>query len=132
MEIIETIGTMWHLPSLRVTFHFVGMLLPYIPEELQQLMHFLGSTPLDLFKFYVEDLKARFSDEKKLIKAVLKVDYLNNFIFNSLNLFTFQDKAFTVELNTTYEQFQAVILEDPRATNIDLGNMKLSFNAVNF
>ena len=27
-----------------------------------------GSTPLDLFKFYVEDLKARFHDEKKLRK----------------------------------------------------------------
>ena len=32
-----------------------------------------GSTPLDLFKFYVEDLKARFHDEKKVIKEVLKV-----------------------------------------------------------
>ena len=31
-----------------------------------------GSTPLDLFKFYVEDLKARFSDEKKIIKDILK------------------------------------------------------------
>ena len=33
----------------------------------------LGSTPLDLFKFYVEDLKARFSEEKKIIKEILKV-----------------------------------------------------------
>jgi len=33
----------------------------------------LGSTPLDLFKFYVEDLKARFHDEKKVIKEILKV-----------------------------------------------------------
>ena len=33
----------------------------------------LGSTPLDLFKFYVEDLKARFHDEKKIIKDLLKV-----------------------------------------------------------
>lgn len=32
-----------------------------------------GSTPLDLFKFYVEELKARFHDEKKIIKDVLKV-----------------------------------------------------------
>lgn len=32
-----------------------------------------GSTPLDLFKFYVEDLKARFHDEKKIIKDILKV-----------------------------------------------------------
>ena len=33
-----------------------------------------GSTPLDLFKFYVEDLKARFSEEKKIIKEILKVE----------------------------------------------------------
>lgn len=32
-----------------------------------------GSTPLDLFKFYVEDLKARYHDEKKIIKEILKV-----------------------------------------------------------
>jgi len=36
-------------------------------------IYFLGSTALDLFKFYVEDLKARFHDEKKMIKEVLKV-----------------------------------------------------------
>ena len=28
-----------------------------------------GSTPLDLFKFYVEDLKSRFYEEKKIIKV---------------------------------------------------------------
>ena len=32
-----------------------------------------GSTPLDLFKFYVEDLKARFQDDKRLVKEILKV-----------------------------------------------------------
>lgn len=31
-----------------------------------------GSTPLDLFKFYVEDLKSRFHDERKIIKEILK------------------------------------------------------------
>nr|CAD7404150.1 unnamed protein product [Timema cristinae] len=31
-----------------------------------------GSTPLDLFKFYVEDLKSRFHDEKKIIKEILR------------------------------------------------------------
>lgn len=28
---------------------------------------------MDLFKFYVEELKARFHDEKKIIKDILKV-----------------------------------------------------------
>ena len=37
---------------------------------------FPGSTPLDLFKFYVEDLKARFHDEKRIIKELLRVSCL--------------------------------------------------------
>jgi len=32
----------------------------------------IGSTALDLFKFYVEDLKSRFHEEKKIIKEILK------------------------------------------------------------
>ena len=32
-----------------------------------------GSTPLDLFKFYVEDLRSRLPDDKKAIKEILKV-----------------------------------------------------------
>jgi len=31
-----------------------------------------GSNPLDLFKFYIEDLKSRFHDEKKIIKEIIK------------------------------------------------------------
>lgn len=38
------------------------------------LVFSLGSTALDLFKFYVEDLKARYHDEKKIIKDILKVN----------------------------------------------------------
>jgi len=37
-----------------------------------------GSTPLDLFKFYVINLKARFHDEKKIIKDILKVKFFIN------------------------------------------------------
>ena len=36
-------------------------------------VHRLGSTPLDLFKFYVDDLKARLHEDKKTIKEILKV-----------------------------------------------------------
>ncbi|EDW54089.1 GM18387 [Drosophila sechellia] len=43
-----------------------------------------GSTPLDLFKFYVENLKARFHDEKKIIREILK------------------EKAFVVQAKTSF------------------------------
>ncbi|XP_013917312.1 PREDICTED: pre-mRNA-processing factor 40 homolog B [Thamnophis sirtalis] len=72
---------------------------------------FTGSTPLDLFKFYVEDLKARFHDEKKIIKDILK------------------DRSFSVEINTTFEDFAHVISFDKRAATLDAGNIKLTFNS---
>merc|ERR1719221_886694 len=71
-----------------------------------------GSTPLDLFKFYVEDLKARFSDEKKIIKEILK------------------EKNFEVVAGSGFEEFATVVCEDKRSTSLDAGNVKLTFNAL--
>lgn len=69
-----------------------------------------GSTPLDLFKFYVEDLKSRFHDEKKVIREILK------------------DKNFDVQVNTTFEQFATVVCEDRKSATLDAGNVKLTYN----
>uniref|UniRef100_A0A915HXL3 FF domain-containing protein n=1 Tax=Romanomermis culicivorax TaxID=13658 RepID=A0A915HXL3_ROMCU len=79
-----------------------------------------GSTALDLFKFYVEDLKAKFTEEKRLIKEILKG---SAFEF-------YQEKQFEVELNTTYEQFQDVLKQDSHFSAIDVGNMKLTYNSL--
>ncbi|KAJ8954208.1 hypothetical protein NQ318_005803 [Aromia moschata] len=70
-----------------------------------------GSTPLDLFKFYVEDLKSRFHDEKKIIKEILR------------------EKNFEVKVDTTFDQFATVICEDKRSATLDAGNVKLTFNS---
>ncbi|CAH1185423.1 unnamed protein product [Phyllotreta striolata] len=70
-----------------------------------------GSTPLDLFKFYVEDLKSRFHDEKKIIKEILK------------------EKNFEVQIDTTFDQFATVICEDKRSASLDAGNVKLTYNS---
>ncbi|CAG5124750.1 unnamed protein product, partial [Candidula unifasciata] len=70
-----------------------------------------GSTPLDLFKFYVEDLKSRFHDEKKIVKEILK------------------DKGFYIDISTTYESFSSTILSDKRSANLDSGNIKLTYNS---
>ena len=37
---------------------------------------FVGSTPLDMFKFYVDDLRGRLHDDKKTIKEIMKVSCL--------------------------------------------------------
>lgn len=71
-----------------------------------------GSTPLDLFKFYVEDLKARFHDEKRVIKEILK------------------EKRFEVRPDTTFEQFATVVCEDRKSATLDAGNVKLTYNSL--
>ncbi|KAF0288824.1 Pre-mRNA-processing factor 40 B [Amphibalanus amphitrite] len=71
-----------------------------------------GSTPLDLFKFYVEDLKSRFHDEKKIIKEILK------------------EKDFEVQVTTTFEEFATVVCEDKRSGTLDAGNVKLTYNSL--
>ena len=73
-----------------------------------------GSTPLDLFKFYVEDLKARFHDEKRIIKEVLK------------------ERGITVDVQTTFEFFMHCIRNDKRTQALDQGNVKLAYNSVSF
>ena len=73
---------------------------------------YLGSTPLDLFKLYVEDLKARFHDEKKVVKEILK------------------DKGYTIDIDSTFEKFAEIISTDKRAAALDAGNIKLAFNSV--
>ncbi|XP_030036228.1 pre-mRNA-processing factor 40 homolog A [Manduca sexta] len=71
-----------------------------------------GSTPLDLFKFYVENLKARFHDEKKIIKEILK------------------EKNFEVKCDTTFEEFATVVCEDSKSASLDAGNVKLTYNSL--
>uniref|UniRef100_A0A182INZ9 Uncharacterized protein n=1 Tax=Anopheles atroparvus TaxID=41427 RepID=A0A182INZ9_ANOAO len=71
-----------------------------------------GSTPLDLFKFYVENLKARFHDEKKIIKEILR------------------EKEFVVVRTTTFEDFATVVCEDKRSATLDAGNVKLTYNSL--
>lgn len=96
---------------------------------------FTGSTPLDLFKFYVEDLKARYHDEKRIIKDILKVSVgsdcvIYNEIKFNVNFFCLKDKNFLVEVNTSFDDFGTIISSDKRATTLDAGNIKLAFNSV--
>ena len=71
-----------------------------------------GSTPLDLFKFYVEDLKSRYTMEKKVIKEILK------------------EKNYEVKPNTTFEDFATLVCDDNRSATLDAGNVKLTYNSL--
>lgn len=109
--------------TLLDTFHEEGKLTsmslwvelyPLISADLRfsAMLGQLGSTPLDLFKFYVENLKARFHDEKKIIKEILK------------------EKSFVVQVQTTFEDFATIVCEDKRSATLDAGNVKLTFNSL--
>ena len=72
-----------------------------------QILFQAGSTPLDLFKFYVEDLKGRYHDEKKIIKDILKVISLFCFdmlTFNNTFLSNFKYFLFSALVTTKYRR----------------------------
>ncbi|VDM10632.1 unnamed protein product, partial [Wuchereria bancrofti] len=71
-----------------------------------------GSTPLDLFKFYVEDLKSQFGQDRRVIKEILK------------------DLNVTVEVGTTFDQLCKWVSSDERGKTVDPGNMKLCYNSL--
>ncbi|MCP9259248.1 hypothetical protein DINM_002208 [Dirofilaria immitis] len=71
-----------------------------------------GSTPLDLFKFYVEDLKSQFGQDRRMIKEILK------------------DLSVTVEVGTTFDQLCKWVSSDERGKTVDPGNMKLCYNSL--
>ena len=89
-------------------------LYPTISADIRftQMLGQPGSTPLDLFKYYVEDLKSRFYSEKKIIKEILK------------------EKSYEMSTSTTFEDFATVVCEDKRSTSLDAGNVKLTYNAL--
>merc|ERR1739838_549134 len=57
-------------------------------------------------------LKARFHDEKKLIKEILK------------------EKEFEISAGTGFEEFATIVCEDKRSSSLDAGNVKLTYNAL--
>lgn len=83
-----------------------------IDPRFNQMLGQPGSTPLDLFKFYVENLKSRYHDEKKVIKDILK------------------EKNLTVEADTSFEEFAQWLMYDKKTFTLDAGNIKLTYNSL--
>ncbi|KAG8225054.1 hypothetical protein J437_LFUL000032, partial [Ladona fulva] len=75
-----------------------------------------GSTPLDLFKFYVEDLKSRFHDEKKIIKEILKekgFDVQLPYLYLITVLYPYTDKFDWLPSNPLVPAVPAVVPTPP-------------------
>lgn len=89
----------------------------------------LGSTALDLFKFYVEDLKSRFHEEKKIIKEILRE---HSFLVE-VRYFYYKTEfllhlVYLIQVNTTFEEFARIICLDKRSETLDAGNVKLAYH----
>jgi pre-mRNA-processing factor 40 len=79
-------------------------------ERFNVMLYQSGSSPLDLFKFYVDDLKARFHEDKKVLKEILK------------------EKKFEVEIGSSFEQFSELVNSDKRIATVEPNNIKLMFS----
>lgn len=79
-------------------------------ERFDVMLYQSGSTGLDLFKLYVDDLKARFHEDKKIIKEIVK------------------EKQFEVSANTSFDEYFEVIRDDKRVALLNSFNVKLIFN----
>ena len=79
-------------------------------QRFDALLYQAGSSGLDLFKLYVDDLKARYHEEKKIIKEIVK------------------EKQLEVTLKTTYDEYMECLKEDKRVAGLDPCNFKLVFN----
>ncbi|WKX99060.1 hypothetical protein Q1695_014157 [Nippostrongylus brasiliensis] len=71
-----------------------------------------GSTPLDLFKFYVEELKEQYGQDRRVIKDILN------------------DQKKVVQVNTTFEEFSKWVTSAEKGLVVDYGNMKLCYNSL--
>jgi pre-mRNA-processing factor 40 len=79
-------------------------------ERFDAMLYQTGSTPLDLFKFYVDDLKVRYHDDKKLLKEIIK------------------ERKIEVNLSSTLDEFVEKLREDEkRFESLDKVNVKLVF-----
>lgn len=68
-----------------------------------------GSTALDLFKFYVNDLRSRYEDDKEIIRDIVK------------------KSDWEVSLETTFEEFLQVLSRDDRNEKLEAENVKMVF-----
>ncbi|CAD5215996.1 unnamed protein product [Bursaphelenchus okinawaensis] len=69
-----------------------------------------GSTPLDIFKFFVEDLKSELAKEKKKIKQIL------------------ESTGHTVNMETTFEEFEQWIRSEDEYKKICPTNLRIVFD----
>lgn len=80
-------------------------------ERFYKMLSQPGSTPLDLFKFYVLELKSRFSREKRIVKDILAA------------------RGFTVEFTTALDAFLAVVELEERGRALDPGNVRMAYTS---
>jgi len=81
-------------------------------DRFESMLSQTGSTALDLFKFYVEDLKSLYHEDRHTIKEILK----------KLDL--------VVDTKTSFDQFQKWVRANERSKKISIVNIRLYYNSL--
>ena len=50
--------------------------------------------------------------------------------YDLIDLFHVQERGYSVDINTTFEEFSSMLTADKRSFGLDAGNIKLTFNSV--
>lgn len=110
MEFLEEL----HSKGIIMSISTWSALYPTLSADsrFEMMLNQAGSTALDLFKFYVEELKNQYYEDRRTIKEILK------------------DSDFTVNCDTLFEQVLQLVKNDSRGKTVDSGNMKLCYNSL--
>lgn len=102
---LKQLNEQGHIHSLA---HFCELYPRFVTDKrFTDMLGQPGSTPLDLYKFYVADIREKLPAEKKLVKECLK------------------EKNQNVTANSTFDEFTACVKEIRE--KVDAGNLRMIF-----
>jgi len=102
---LDQLKAQGHIHSLA---HFCDLYPRFVTDKrFTDMLGQPGSTPLDLFKFYVKDIRDKLPEEKKMVKEKLK----------ELNV--------TVKVNVEFDEFMEHVVDIKNT--IDAGNLRMIF-----
>uniref|UniRef100_A0A5S6QKE0 WW domain-containing protein n=1 Tax=Trichuris muris TaxID=70415 RepID=A0A5S6QKE0_TRIMR len=81
-------------------------------QRYEDMISLYGSTPLDLFKFYLTDLQKQMEEDRRLIKDIMK------------------DRGFKFSLKTEFAEFEQFVKESAKSATIDPESLRSTFDSL--
>lgn len=80
-------------------------------QRFEEMLLTTGSTALDIFKFYIEDLKDRYYQDRKIVKEIIN------------------ERGFAITESMPFDHFRQFIQSESRGKKIDLANLRLCYHS---